>query len=203
MVRSLLALSALCAVSLAALTFQIEPRSEECFHFDVPGAVPVGESAQVRWQVTRGGLLDVGVRLAAPDNSELLNKMHFEANGDSKGYFDFVPNLQGTYSLCFDNKMSRFTAKVIQFSVVAGVDPSLKPLTPGDLDPIQRTVMRIDTLLNDVASMQKYYRRREAMNRNTAESTNGRVQNFSLIACVVIAAMSIGHTMILKHWFNK
>lgn len=224
---NIIALISLVVGLTSATTIQVEPRSEECFQF----VAKKGEYHLVNWQVVRGGLLDINgsftafhfctsfsshiiphlrtVKLNSP-SSVLLEKLHFETK--EKGEFPFTAAEEGTFILCLDNSMSRFTAKVVQFMIIGPNDGTVKAgviaaspppdaATKEDLDPMEKTVQRLDATLVELGQLQRTYRRREQANRNTAESTNARVMWYSLLVCAVCGIGTVGQVWWLKRWF--
>ena len=76
---SLLLLSSLSTISAAkshfasALTFQVEPRAEVCFYEELQQ----GALFTMEFEVTRGGLLDIRLRVVDPAANTALEKMAF------------------------------------------------------------------------------------------------------------------------------
>lgn len=182
-------------------TVQIEPKTEECYAF----AAQRGESLTATWSVTRGGLLDIGVSVQGPAAPQpLFQTLHFE--GRERGEFSWTADAEGEHRVCFDNTMSRFTAKVVAFAVAgsseagahAGYD---EVLTQEDITPVEKTVQRLDSTLMELLQMQRTYRKREQQNRATAESTNTRVLWYSVLVCAVTVVMTLLQVFTLKHWF--
>lgn len=59
------------------------------------------------------------------DLNTLWSNMYFE--GREKGYYKIVPTTPGSYSFCFNNQMSRFTPKTVQFDFFVNSDPVKNP----------------------------------------------------------------------------
>lgn len=121
--RSLLSLLLAAVLMIHAawgLTMQVEPRTTECFHYK---ALNVGEDITFEFVVTRGGLLDVNFRVVSPTGSILHQQLHFFPDGE-----EFVKTIRvnqaGDYAFCFDNEMSRWTAKVVKFELTSSSDAS-------------------------------------------------------------------------------
>ena len=55
-------------------------------------------------------------KVEAPSGLLLYETLHFEEEDD--GIYDFVPKEPGAYRFCFNNEMSRWTAKVVSFYLV-------------------------------------------------------------------------------------
>jgi hypothetical protein len=105
---------ALLAIQAAhGMTMQVEPRTTECFNYKAERA---GEEFTFEFVVTRGGLLDVQFRIVNPQGSIVHSDLHFFPEGE-----EYVKTIRaeapGPYSFCFDNEMSRWTAKVVKFEI--------------------------------------------------------------------------------------
>lgn len=143
--------------------------------------------------------------------SEIVEKLYFEDRDN--GNFPFGAESDGLYTLCLDNQMSKFTAKVVTFSIQGSIDDradsalsefaSSDALTEEDLEPIKETTKRIDSTLVELTSMQNNYRRRERVNRATAESTNSRVFWYSLLVSTVTVVVTVVQVFTLQRWFPK
>jgi len=198
----------------SALYVKIEPREEKCFYYDLVA----NSQVQVSLSVPRGGLLDIRYKIFDPSNALLTEMMHFE--GKDTNDKSFRTGVFGTYQICLDNTMSRYTPKWVQLDVNGPSShaewttlsnkqaaPASKPekdlVTKDDLSPVESTLKRIDSNLQNIADLQHTYRWREETNRNTAESTNQRVLWYSLLVCAVAVITTIGQLLVLKRWFRR
>lgn len=137
---------------------------------------------------------------------EIMNVLYFEDN--MTGVFEGKADLVGEYRLCLDNTMSRWTAKVVQFSIELPTDPISPGLptdevTTDDLSPLGAAVKEIDHHLKNLDTYQKRYRTRETVNRRTAESTNQRVLWYSLLVCLVTVVMTVLNVTFIKLLFKN
>jgi hypothetical protein len=132
----------LLSVSLVnGLSLQLEPKTSECFFEQVPANTEL----TLYYQVVRGGLLDIKltvttipfcssfeflsfrsllsstiIKVETPSGNLLYETLHFEEEDD--GIYDFIPREQGYYKFCFNNEMSRWTAKVVSFYLISDED---------------------------------------------------------------------------------
>lgn len=141
------------SVASAALIFQVEPKSRECFYADLQS----GQTSHISYFVLRGGLLDIDMtvslwnnvktlilqQLTGPNAEVIKTGIVFEA-GDST----FQATTTGTYMLCWNNEMARcahsisssitdsgrWTAKVVQFEWDIGVEKEDNALKAGEMD---------------------------------------------------------------------
>jgi len=191
---SILSLVALIGLVVGRIDFQvkIEPKGEECFYRDYEA----GAKVEVEWQVLDGGLLDIDVRVFQ-GRTRIFSKLYFEGRDSNR--FNFVAAATGPYGFCFNNDMSRFTVKTVSLAVID--DGSTDTAKPEDLSPFEQAVSRIKNSLHTLEQEQSYYRVREHTHRNTAESTNARVFQWSMIETVVLVLLSIGQILYLRRLF--
>ena len=88
---------------------------EECFYEDLE----VNEVFSVEFEVVRGGLLDINIRLLNPKGKPVVERMAFFSKKDEEkadeGRVTYTANFGGRHKFCFDNSISRWTAKVVRF----------------------------------------------------------------------------------------
>lgn len=180
-------------VASQPFTLKVEPKTVECFHEELNS----GTNVELSWAVLDGGLLDIRV-VVKKDGNIIFDKLYFE--GKDVGQYNFVVQQPGTYSFCFDNEMARFTVKTVTFNLRT-VDASKKPATPADLTPMEKSIQKISEDLAAIVEEQEYYRWREQIHRNTAESTNARVQWWSIFESVLLILMSVGQVYYLRRLF--
>lgn len=100
------------------LTLQVEPKTTECFYQKLDAGTP----AQLEFVVTRGGLLDINVKVTNPSGATLHEALYFSHDGEET-VLKIDTSETGVYSFCFDNEMSRWTAKVVNFEIVIEKPP--------------------------------------------------------------------------------
>jgi p24 family protein beta-1 len=207
-----LLLSALLAVLAAApahakLTFQVEPRTTDCFYIAVPGP---GHRVAIDFWVLRGGLLDIDLRINSPQGVSLFSALQFESS-----VREFVANEGGDHEICWNNDMSRWTAKVVQFEATV-FDPNGQRIatalnaaeeapaaTKDALNPMEDSVRRLSDSLDSIQRDQKYLLVRETRHRDTAESTNSRIVWYSLMESVILLSISLGQVFYLRKFFGS
>ena len=151
----------------------------------------------------------------------IAEAMHYE--GKEVNDKSFRTGAPGTYRVCLDNTMSRFTPKWVQLHVdgpsshaewttlqggvasaqAAGTNGAESAVTKDDLSPVERTVERIEQALSSIADLQHTYRWHEVANRQTAEITYTRVVWYSILVCVVAGVMTLGQFYVLTRWFRR
>lgn len=117
------------AMQWSSLNVVVEPKAEECFY----EVLKKGQVFEMDFEVGRGGLLDIEVVVTAPTMEIVHRKLSFFNHEDpevneKEGFLSLEARVEGQYMICFNNKMSRWTPKVVSFSVrgEAKAHPSLK-----------------------------------------------------------------------------
>eukprot|EP01090_Pellita_catalonica_P010999 TRINITY_DN2247_c0_g1_i3.p1 TRINITY_DN2247_c0_g1~~TRINITY_DN2247_c0_g1_i3.p1 ORF type:complete len:111 (-),score=7.44 TRINITY_DN2247_c0_g1_i3:197-529(-) len=101
--------------------------------------------------------------------------------------------------------MSRWTPKVV--SVDISLSHPLRKYGKGTpakgehLAPLENSIDKIASILDDVNKEQKYLRVREQTHRDTQESTFARVYWFSLVESIVLVVMSVLQIIYLRRLF--
>ncbi|EFA77616.1 emp24/gp25L/p24 family protein [Heterostelium album PN500] len=186
----------LAVVNVNALTMQIEPKTQECFYEYVEN----GKTSIILYQVIRGGLLDIDVRIYDPQGNTIFSRLHFDTT--MKGRQSFTAATSGAYKLCFNNEMSRFTAKVVTFTW--SFEDADNSFVKGDaLSPMEQSVQKIERVLQSIVMEQKRMRFREQTNRDTSENTNARVVRWTIIQVLVLVSMGVGQIWYLRRWFDS
>jgi hypothetical protein len=109
-----------------SVSLQVDPRKLECLHLDVP----LGADVEALVMVYRGGKLDITFQVTAPSGAEVYKQLLF-SNLDAAGAElptivkkgpSFTAGEEGVYSFCFDNRIAKWTAKVLTFEVTVRAD---------------------------------------------------------------------------------
>ena len=86
----------------------IDAHAEECY-FD---RATTGTKFDLMFEVVEGGFLDIDVKITGPDN-----KVIYQGDRETNGKFQFNTHMDGVYKLCFSNKMSTMTPKIVMFGM--------------------------------------------------------------------------------------
>eukprot|EP01088_Endostelium_zonatum_P012288 TRINITY_DN26472_c0_g1_i1.p1 TRINITY_DN26472_c0_g1~~TRINITY_DN26472_c0_g1_i1.p1 ORF type:complete len:222 (-),score=38.83 TRINITY_DN26472_c0_g1_i1:34-699(-) len=193
-----------------SVSVQIEPRTKHCYYEKSQG----NEWLFVDFTVTRGGLLDVRLKVTDPRGASVHEELHIFQEHTENRELMFHTAFEGTYSICFDNEMSRFTAKVVRFhtSVHRNQDKTDKVKTSKDkkellkaehLKPVEQSIQETQQTLKNIHDEQLYMRTREQVHRDTQESTFRRVYFFSFLESAVLLGMAAFQIFQLKRWFEN
>eukprot|EP00331_Platyophrya_macrostoma_P005913 CAMPEP_0176424336 /NCGR_PEP_ID=MMETSP0127-20121128/10783_1 /TAXON_ID=938130 /ORGANISM="Platyophrya macrostoma, Strain WH" /LENGTH=195 /DNA_ID=CAMNT_0017805387 /DNA_START=30 /DNA_END=614 /DNA_ORIENTATION=- len=170
-------------IPATAVAVRIPAHKDECFFEDVPSA---GVKVYLHYIVTSGGALDIDASVYGPDQ-ELI----WAAEKERESRVLFKTRLPGIHKVCFSNKMSTLTSKVVGFNIQVG-DPA-DSTKEHEVDPMERSIVHVAMGLNDIKSEQVFLRTRERIHRDTSESTNTRVLLWSIGEIALICFMGVGH----------
>ncbi len=93
--------------SAETLTFEVPNRDKFCFYEVFKSA----EKYTFEYAVLRGGEVDIDVRVKAPGGAILYDQTKVK-----QAKFDFDSTI-GEYEVCFSNEFSRFSHKVVYFTL--------------------------------------------------------------------------------------
>jgi len=192
-------------VDASILTFPVESKARECFFEDVTAA---NSPLALEFEVVRGGLLDIKISILDPFNMVVFEKMAFFNKPDAvlneqEGRIQIQASHVGTYSICFDNSMSRWTGKVVSFRMAGPGSAKREELVKFEhLTPMVDSVIKISDELTNIEQIQHRMRVREQSHRDASESTNFRVQWMSLFESALLISMSVFQVMYIRKWFS-
>lgn len=183
------------------LTFQVEPKTEECVYEEMSAT----QEFKMDYEVTRGGLLDIKLRIMDPNDQIIQEKMaFFNKQVENQGRVLFVSAIPGTHKICFDNTMSRWTAKVVSFHVKTGQDVEKKPglATTEHLGTLVDSVIKVADELNSIEQIQHVHRIISQSQRDGAENRNSRVMWLSILESFILVSISVFQLRYIKQWFS-
>lgn len=126
---------------------------------------------------------------------------------ERQGDFVFSANVVGDYSFCFDNEMSTFAEKYVDFEIAVENEsraqlPSKQGTTPEQTSALEESIFKISGQLSTISRNQKYFRTRENRNFATVNSTEGRIINFSMIQIGLIICMGALQVFVVRFFFQ-
>lgn len=115
-------------------------------------------------QVQSGGSFDIDWTVTDPDDMIVL-----EGERERQGDYIFTAHLLGEYTFCFDNDMSSFSEKLVDFDIMVESEPRpVAPAKPTGLaeqtSSLEESIYKLSGSLSSIQRTQKYFRTRE--NRN-------------------------------------
>jgi len=127
---------------------------------------------------------------------------------ERQGDFVFTANEIGEYRFCFDNSISTFADKLIDFEISVENEPRIANIptrqgsTPEQTSVLEESVVKISGLLSSVSRQQKYFRTRENRNFSTVRSTEARIWNFSLMESGLMVGMAALQVFVVRMFFT-
>lgn len=143
----------------ADLSLQINPGKEECFWEQVEANQPL----RMEFEVTRGGMLDVRLKLYDPFENKVVERMAFfnqpnPADNDAAGRIEYLAKTTGVHKICFDNTMSKWTPKVVSFAMVDSDAGKVDVAKLEHLGPVVDSVIRLGDMLETMEDTQHHLR---------------------------------------------
>lgn len=141
---------------------------------------------------------DVTVTVQTPQQIGTLDNIYsfldHVKHSDQTSWHIVPPMLAGRYTVCFSNQHATAGTKTIAFDFsVDDTDVKLhRSLAEhGDAAAVQHEVAQLAEKLHEFAEGQLIMRRREESARDTSESTNARIQWFSLGELALISGLAL------------
>lgn len=199
-------LTLLCCIGLfqaTALTFTLSPNEKQCFY-----AFNNRQNSNIGYYfaVQAGGSFDINYTVKGP-NQQIIVAEDKQRQGD----YLFNADQIGEYEFCFDNEMSTFAEKVIDFEIKTDDDLEAKqrkanlPNTPQGNDAVenmQTSVDKIERKLQLLENSLNYYKTRNNRNQSTVKSTETRIFWFSLFDLILMSAMAAFQVAVVKFFFK-
>ncbi|KAK5166464.1 uncharacterized protein LTR77_008007 [Saxophila tyrrhenica] len=184
--------------SATALTYKLVPNEKECFYSFVDK-----KDAKIAFYfaVQSGGSFD------SPGPQQGRERVIMEGEKERQGDFVFTATEVGEYRFCFDNSVSTFSDKVVDFEITVENEaraalPQKAGANPEQLGGVEETVTKLSGQVSTLTRQQKYFRTRENRNFSTVRSTERRIFNFNLIEGGLMVAMACLQVFIVKMFFT-
>ncbi|KAI1375267.1 emp24/gp25L/p24 family/GOLD-domain-containing protein [Hypoxylon crocopeplum] len=186
-------------VSATALTYKILANEKACFF-----AAPEKKGAKIAFYfaVQSGGSFDINYEVTGPGDKVIL-----DGEKERQGDFVFTANDIGEYKFCFNNEMSTYSEKFVDFEIAVEDEvraqlPSKQGTTPEQTSALEESIYKVSGQLSTIARNQKYFRTRENRNFSTVRSTESRIVNFSLIQCCMMVCMGALQVFVVRFFFQ-
>ncbi|CAK7272292.1 hypothetical protein SEPCBS57363_005056 [Sporothrix epigloea] len=186
-------------VAATALTYKLAAGEKACFYAQAPSK---GQKIAFYFAVQSGGSFDVNYEVTDPNGRILLDGLN-ERQGD----FVFTAKEAGEHQFCFDNEMSTYTDKYVDFEISVENEarvalPSKQGSSNEQTNALGETAYRISGQLSTITRNQKYFRTRENRNFSTVRSTEKRIINFSFIQSGLIVCMGALQVFVVRFFFQ-
>ncbi|QRV81116.1 endosomal cargo receptor (Erp3) [Ceratobasidium sp. AG-Ba] len=186
------------SVNASALTTTIPPNQRLCFFADVDKE---GEKIGTEEQVQSGGDFDIDFEVKDPAGDQLL-----DGQRERQGDFIFTANKVGEYSFCFENDMSSFTEKLIDFDIMVESEPRREaPAKPGQISDhtsaLEESIYKLKSMLATVERTQKFFHTRENRGFSLVKSTRNKLFWYAILESVAIVSMAVAQVYVLQNFF--
>lgn len=196
-----------------ALTFTLSPNEVQCFYtFNNKPNSNIG----YYFAVQAGGSFDINYRIKNP-SQQLIVQEEKQRQGD----YLFNADQIGEYEFCFDNEMSTFAEKVVDFEIKLEDDENDNnnnednkinnnvkanlPNAPTEntaVEGMQLSVSKIERKLTLLENTLNYYKTRNNRNQSTVKSTQNRIFWFSLFDLGLMMLMGAFQVAVVKYFFQ-
>ncbi|KAF1954245.1 endosomal cargo receptor [Byssothecium circinans] len=198
-VASLLLAYCTSLVYATALTYKLEAHEKACFFSNVEHR---GLKVAFYFAVQSGGSFDVDYAVTGPNERVVL-----DGTKERQGDFVFTANDVGEYSFCFNNEMSTFAEKMVDFEIAVENEvraelPSKKGSSPEQTSVLEESMLKLSAQVSTIYRNQKYFRTRENRNFSTVKSTEKRIFNFSLMEVALMVTMAGLQVFIVRFFFQ-
>ncbi|KAI9740467.1 MAG: hypothetical protein M1834_005047 [Cirrosporium novae-zelandiae] len=187
-------------VSATALTYKLGANEKACFFADVDQQ---GAKVAFYFAVQAGGSFDVDYSVVGPGE-----KIIMDGTKERQGDFVFTAQQVGDYRFCFNNEMSTFQEKMVDFEIAVENEahvaqlPSKQGTTPEQTSQLEESIFKLSGQLSTISRNQKYFRTRENRNFSTVRSTEQRIFNFSLAESLMMVTMAGLQVFIVQFFFK-
>ncbi|KZT57961.1 hypothetical protein CALCODRAFT_495426 [Calocera cornea HHB12733] len=184
----------------SALTTTVDPHGRSCFYADVDKA---GEKIGFYFAVQAGGAFDIDYSVQDPNDKLLL-----DGQGERQGDFVLTANTVGEYSVCFENSMSAFAEKLIDFDIMVESEPRREPPAKQaqiseHTSALEESIYKLNGMLSNIERTQRYFHTRERRSYDTVESTRARLFWYGVLESIAIITMAVFQVFVLQNFFNR
>ncbi|KAG9236554.1 emp24/gp25L/p24 family/GOLD-domain-containing protein [Amylocarpus encephaloides] len=186
-------------VSATALTYKLQANEKACFfsYVDKQGA-----KVAFYFAVQAGGSFDVDYEVVGPNDKPVM-----DGEKERQGDFVFTATETGEYRFCFNNQMSTFAEKFVDFEIAVENEarasiPAKQGTSPEQTSALEESIFKLSGQLSTITRNQKYFRTRENRNFSTVRSTERRIFNFSVIESLMMVCMAGLQVFIVRFFFQ-
>jgi emp24/gp25L/p24 family/GOLD len=175
----------------------------------------------IQMQVQSGGSFDVDYEVIGPNEKVIV-----DGQKERQGDFVFTASETGEYRFCFNNEMSTFAEKFVDFEIAvcfrvhypsppsltillqveneqrAAALPSKQGTSPEQTSALEESIFKLSGQLSTITRNQKYFRTRENRNFSTVRSTERRIFNLSIIESLMMICMAGLQVFIVRFFFQ-
>merc|ERR1711939_362992 len=186
-------------ISATALTYKLQPNEKACFFADVKQR---SSKIAFYFAVQSGGSFDVDYEVVGPQERTIM-----KGEKEKQGDFVFTANDIGEYRFCFNNEMSTWAEKLVDFEIAVENEsraqlPAKQGSTPEQTSVLEESILKLSSQLSTINRNQKYFRTRENRNFSTVRSTESRIFNFSMLELIMMVMMAGFQVFIVRFFFQ-
>lgn len=185
-------------------------------HFDIP-ATTKPEQFCVRDFVSEGQLVVIDLNIdGSAGDGQTLNLYVRDSVGNEyrrkKGLVGevrvaFTAPSTTSFDVCLENVASysgRSMSRAVELDIESGSQARDWNMISASekLKPIEVELRRIEELADEIVDELTYLKNREERLRDTNESTNRRVRNFSILVIIVLVSLGLWQINYLKNYFK-
>ncbi|KAG7096731.1 hypothetical protein E1B28_004144 [Marasmius oreades] len=184
----------------SSLTTAISANERLCFYAEVDKA---GEKIGFYFAVQSGGSFDIDFDVRDP-NSKLI----LDGNRERQGDYVLTANVAGEYAFCFENDMSSFTEKLVDFDIMVESEPRREaPAKQGQISDhtsaLEESIFRLNGMLMNIKRDQKYFHTRENRGFSVVKSTQNRLFWYAVFESIVVVGMAVFQVYVLQTFFTR
>ncbi|KAK4230431.1 emp24/gp25L/p24 family/GOLD-domain-containing protein [Podospora fimiseda] len=182
-----------------ALTYQLLAHEKACFYTQTTHK---DEKVAFYFAVQSGGSFDIDYEVTGPNGKYIM-----DGQKERQGDFVFTATEIGEYKFCFNNEMSTFAEKFVDFEIAVENEarvslPSKQGASPEQTSTLEESLFKLSGQLSTITRNQKYFRTRENRNFSTVRSTENRIVNFSIVQILLIITMGALQVFIVRFFFQ-
>ncbi|KXX72791.1 Protein ERP3 [Madurella mycetomatis] len=182
-----------------ALTYKLNANEKACFYTTTQHK---DEKVAFYFAVQSGGSFDIDYEVRGPNNKYIM-----EAQKERQGDFVFTAQEVGEYKFCFNNEMSTFAEKFVDFEIAVENEarvslPAKQGSSPEQTSALEESLFKLSGQLSTITRNQKYFRTRENRNFSTVRSTEQRIINFSMVQILLVMCMAGLQVFIVRFFFQ-
>eukprot|EP00054_Salpingoeca_dolichothecata_P006979 m.40844 g.40844 ORF g.40844 m.40844 type:complete len:207 (+) comp16790_c0_seq1:39-659(+) len=189
-------------VAVRAISFELAANTQKCLQEDVhKDVLVVGE-----YEISDDDSEDMEIDLEITDS----RGHHVYRKEDAvSGKFAFTSDNYDVYEICFRNSAHKDVKpedhRVVTLVVKVGVEARSydKVAKAEKLKPMEVQLRKLEDLSESIVQDFARMKKREAEHRDTNESTNERLLQFSIFSMVCLLVLAVWQVLYLKRYFKQ
>lgn len=121
----------------------------------------------------------------------------------------FTSHHSAAFDVCFTNQLeSKYSKHAVSRHIELDIESGAAARdwnavqAAEKLKPVEVELLRIEEMTSEIVNELQYLKKREERMRDTNESTNSRVKNFSLIVICALVGLGVWQIQYLRHYFK-